>query len=83
MSLEGVHSAPRHLMDRIWIDPRDGKEWHVRFTSPLPSDPIARFYHPAELSTTREMLSVDLRGDEDLDAMTDQELMDLLDKATP
>ena len=29
------------------------------------------------------ILSADLRGEEDLGAMTDQELMDLLDKATP
>ncbi len=81
-------------MDRAWIDPRDGKEWRVRFAwtgkmdyrpggVPEPSDPVARFYHPAEPGTTREMLSADRRGDEDLDAMTDQELMDLLDKATP
>jgi hypothetical protein len=76
-------------MDRTWTDPRDGKEWLVFFTSPGPvtqavgpdypsggpPDPIIVFYHP------RESLRTDRGGDEDLDAMTDQELMDLLDKA--
>ncbi len=71
----------------IWTDPRNGKEWRVVFTwtgpcAPEPSDPIARFYHPVDPSTTRESLRADRRGDEDLDSMTDQELMDLLDKAT-
>ena len=76
-------------MDRTWIDPCDGKEWRVRFTwtgnggmwvtrdsrgPPELSAPVARFYHPVEPGTTRELLSGDLRGDEDLDAMTDQEL---------
>ena len=83
-------------MDRTWIDPRDGKEWRVRFTwtgngamwvpldyrgPPRPSAPVAVFFHPADPGTAREMLSVDRRGDEDLDTMTDQELMDLLDEA--
>ena len=81
-------------MDRIWIDPRDGKEWRVLFTwtgpldyrpsgLPEPSDPVAIFFHPADPSMTRERRSVDRKGDEDLDAMTDQELMDLLDEAIP
>ena len=81
-------------MERTWIDPRDGKEWRVLFTwtgpldyrpsgPPEPSDPVAIFFHPADPSMTQETRSVDLRGAEDLDAMTDQELMDLLDKATP
>ncbi len=81
-------------MDRIWTDPRDGKEWRVLFiwTGPLdyrpsgppePSDPVAWFYDPADSDMTWEILSADRRGDEHLDAMTDQELMDLLDKATP
>ena len=48
-----------------------------------PSGPVAWFYHPADPSKTREKRSVDLQGDEDLDTMTDQELMDLLDEATP
>ena len=75
------------------MDPRDGKEWRVRFTamwvardsrgSPELTAPVARFYHPAEPGTTRETLSIARRGDEDLDSMTDQELMVLLDKATP
>ena len=82
------------------MDPRDGKEWRVRFTwtgddfvavpngsrpsgPPERLDPIVIFYHPADPGTTREFLSADLRGDEDLATMTDQELMDLLDKATP
>ena len=72
-------------MERPWTDPRDGKEWRVRFTwtiwGPELSDPVARFDHPAKPGTTRELLTADRRGDEDLDAMTDQELMDLLDKA--
>ena len=74
-------------MDRTWTDPRDGKEWRVRFlgpgtgASPELSDPVARFYHPAEPGTTRELLTADRRGDEDLDTMTDRELMDLLDEA--
>ena len=50
---------------------------------PEPSDPVAIFFHPAEPSMTRERRSVDRRGDEDLDTMTNQALMDLLDKATP
>ena len=25
LSLEGVRPAPGHLMDRVWMDPRDGK----------------------------------------------------------
>ena len=81
-------------MERTWTDPRDGKERRVLFTwtgpldyrpsgPPEPSDPVAIFFHPADPSVAQEMLSVDLRGDEDLDSMTDQELMDLLDKATP
>ena len=86
------------VMERTWIDPRDGKEWRVRFARtgsdfvavpngslssgpPELSAPVARFYHPAEPGTRRELLSADLRGDVDLDAMTDQELMDLLDEA--
>ena len=81
-------------MERTWIDPRDGKEWRVHFAwtgsgamwvpldhrpsgPPEPSQPVARFY------ATREMLDAERRGDEDLDSMTDQELMDLLDEATP
>ena len=48
---------------------------------PPPSDPVARFYHPADPGTTRELLSADRRGDEDLDSMSDRELMDLLDEA--
>ena len=48
-----------------------------------PSDPVAVFYHPADPSTSREVFSADRKGDEDLDSMTDQELMDLLDKAKP
>ena len=48
-----------------------------------PSDPVAVFYHPADPGATRESLRADRKGDEDLDSMTDQELMDLLDEATP
>ena len=87
-------------MDRTWIDPRDGKEWRVRFARirsefvappngsrpsgpPERSDPIGIFYHPADPGMAREFLGADLRRDEDLESMTDQELMDLLDKATP
>ena len=76
-------------MDRIWTDPRDGKEWRVHFTetwngamwgpSVEPSDAVAWFYPPGDPGT--EILSADLRRDEDLDAMTDQELMHLLDEA--
>ena len=68
-------------MERTWIDPRDGKEWHVHFAwtrngvmwgpSAEPSDAVAWFYHPDETGTTEEILSAPLRGDEDLDAMTD------------
>ena len=50
---------------------------------PEPSDPVAIFFHPTDPSMTRERRSADRLGDEDLDAMTDQELMDLLDKVTP
>ena len=47
------------------------------------SQAVARFYYPDDPDTTREFLSADRRGDEDLDTMTDQELMDLIDVATP
>ena len=54
-------------MERTWTDPRDGKEWRVRFAwtgggaiwvplghngPPELSDPVARFYNPAEPGTT-------------------------------
>ena len=59
-----------------------GREFRPR--GPLePSDPIAVFYHPVDPSTTRESLRAGRGGDEDLDALSDQDLMDLLDEATP
>ena len=66
----------------------NGGMWVTRDSrgSPELSAPVARFYHPAEEGTTRETLSTDRRGDEDLGTITDEELMDLLDeasKATP
>ena len=74
-------------MERTWTDPRDGKEWLVIFTWTPPGvaqgvgppAPIVRFKHPVDPSKSVSTA----RGAEDLDAMTDQELMDLLDKATP
>ena len=78
-------------MDRTWIDPRNGKEWRVHFTwtgngamegpSAGPSVPVAWFYHLADPDMKWEIMSVARQGDDDLDAMTDQELMDLIDEA--
>ena len=49
--------------------------------APEPSGPVAWFYYPAGPGTEREVFCADLRGDEDMDSMTNQEQMDLLDKA--
>jgi len=95
----GGVSRPEPEASKTWTDPRDGKEWRVRFARtgadfvaapngsgpsgpPERSEPIVIFYHPANPGTTaREFLSADLRGDEDLATMTDQELMELMDEA--
>ena len=71
-------------MDRTWIDSRDrtcaslgpGTGRRGCHRSPW-------VYHPADPGTTEEILSADLWGYEDLDTMTDQELMALIDEATP
>ena len=68
-----------------WTGPvAQGVRRDFRPSGPLePSDPVAVFYHPADTDMTRESLRTDRKGDEDLDSMTDQELMDLLDEAKP